>query len=88
MAVATASHSVIKCYTLAVMNLAIMFGFGPQELLLILLIVVVMFGASKIPQLMRGLGTGIKEFKVAVKDDDDEKPSLPEADNDQKAQKE
>jgi sec-independent protein translocase protein TatA len=55
------------------MNLAFMFGLGAQELLLILAIVVVVFGASRIPQLMRGMGTGIKEFKNAVKDDDDPK---------------
>ena len=53
------------------MNLALMFGLGAQELLLILAIVVVVFGASRIPQLMRGMGTGIKEFKKAVKDDDE-----------------
>ena len=59
------------------MNLAFMFGLGPQELVLILLIVVVIFGASRIPQLMRGMGTGIKEFKQAVKDDDDEPLEIP-----------
>jgi sec-independent protein translocase protein TatA len=46
-----------------------MFGFGIQELVLILIIVVVLFGASRVPQLMRGIGTGIKEFKSALKDD-------------------
>jgi sec-independent protein translocase protein TatA len=59
------------------MSLAMMFGLGPQELLLILLIVVVIFGASRIPQLMRGMGTGIKEFKKAVKDEDDEPREIP-----------
>ncbi len=40
-------------------------GFSGHELLLILLIVVLLFGAKKIPELARGLGNGIKEFKKA-----------------------
>jgi len=47
-----------------------MFGLGVQELLLILAIVVVIFGASKIPQLGKGLGEGIRNFKKGLKDDD------------------
>jgi sec-independent protein translocase protein TatA len=43
-------------------------GFG--ELLFILLIVVVLFGSSKIPQLGRGLGEGIRNFKKGLKGDD------------------
>lgn len=43
---------------------------GGQELLIILLIVVILFGAKKIPELASGLGKGIKEFKKATKDDD------------------
>ncbi len=38
---------------------------GGQELLVILVIVVLLFGAKKIPELAKGLGTGIKEFKKA-----------------------
>ena len=41
---------------------------GPMELLLILLIVLVVFGAGKLPQLGRGLGEGIRNFKQAVRD--------------------
>ena len=41
-------------------------GFSGHELLLILLIVVLLFGAKKIPELARGLGNGIKEFKKAI----------------------
>jgi sec-independent protein translocase protein TatA len=44
--------------------------FGLTEILVILVIVVLLFGGRKIPELMKGLGTGIKEFKNAAKDGD------------------
>ena len=40
---------------------------GPTELLIILAIVVLLFGAKQIPQLARSLGQGIKEFRTSVK---------------------
>jgi len=43
------------------------------ELLVILAIVVLLFGAKKIPDLAKGMGKGIKDFKKAIKDDDEEK---------------
>jgi sec-independent protein translocase protein TatA len=43
--------------------------FGPMQILLVLAVVVLLFGGKKIPELMKGLGTGIKEFKNAAKDD-------------------
>lgn len=46
-----------------------MFGLGVPELLVILLIVVVIFGASKLPQLGRGFGEGIRNFRKGLKDD-------------------
>lgn len=57
-----------------------MFGsFGPMELVLILLIVVVIFGASKLPQLGRGLGEGISNFRDGLKGKDDKAlPKTPE----------
>jgi twin arginine-targeting protein translocase, TatA/E family len=45
-----------------------MFGLGVQELLLILVIVLIFFGAEKIPQLAKSLGKGIFEFKKAQQD--------------------
>ena len=47
-----------------------MFGLGVQELVLILLIVVVLFGASRLPQLGKGLGEGISNFKRGLKGND------------------
>ena len=41
--------------------------FGPTEILLVLAIVVLFFGVKKIPELMKGLGKGVKEFKDASK---------------------
>ena len=44
-----------------------MFGhFGWQEILLILLIIIILFGASRIPDIMKAMGQGIKEFKKGV----------------------
>lgn len=43
---------------------------GFQELLIIFLIILVIFGASKLPQLGRGLGEGIRNFKKGLKSDD------------------
>jgi len=43
-------------------------GLGGQEMIFIMLALVLLFGAKKIPELARGLGTGIKEFKNATKD--------------------
>jgi sec-independent protein translocase protein TatA len=45
---------------------------SPMHIILILLVVVLLFGGKKIPELMRGLGQGMKEFKKASKLDDEE----------------
>ncbi len=55
-----------------------MFGLGTQELLLILLLVLILFGAKKIPDIMRGLGQGIREFKQASQEAVDEVKALTE----------
>jgi len=47
-----------------------MFGLGGNELLIVLLIVLVLFGGAKVPQLMKGLGEGMKEFRKATHDGD------------------
>jgi sec-independent protein translocase protein TatA len=55
------------------MNLFVVAGFiGPQEIIIILIIVLLLFGGRKIPELMKGLGKGMKEFKKATKEDEDE----------------
>ena len=51
----------------------VLFAIGPWQIVLLVVLVVLLFGGRKIPELMRGLGTGIKEFKDASKEDDSEK---------------
>ncbi len=46
-----------------------MFGLGWQELLIILVIIVIIFGAGKLPEMGSALGKGIKEFKATARDD-------------------
>ena len=50
-------------------NYYVMGRLGVTEILIILLVVLLLFGGKKIPELMKGLGSGIKEFKNAAKDD-------------------
>jgi len=44
---------------------------GMQELLVILFIIILLFGAKRIPEIMRGMGRGVKEFKDGMKPEDD-----------------
>lgn len=49
----------------------IFLALGPWQVVLIIVAVLLLFGGKKIPELMRGLGSGIKEFKDASKEDKD-----------------
>lgn len=49
---------------------AIILSLSWQHILIVALILLLLFGGRKIPELMKGLGSGIKEFKDAVKEDD------------------
>jgi sec-independent protein translocase protein TatA len=49
-----------------------MFGLGTPEIILIAVVLILLFGARKIPELMRGLGSGVKEFKKSAQVDDEE----------------
>ena len=52
-----------------------LFAIGPWQVVLVAVVILLLFGGKKIPELMKGLGSGIKEFKKGVKDDDTQKNS-------------
>ncbi len=55
------------------MNLFIIAGVvGPWQIVIVVALALLLFGGKKIPELMRGLGQGMKEFKKATKDDPEE----------------
>ncbi len=54
------------------LNTILFMGLGGSELIIILIIVLLLFGGKKIPELMKGLGKGVKEFKDASKGTDGE----------------
>ena len=53
-----------------------MFGMGMQEVLVIALIILLLFGGKKIPELMKGLGKGVKRFKDGLNSADEEKTEV------------
>lgn len=60
------------------MSLNIFLGMiGPWQIVLVVVVLLLLFGGKKIPELMRGLGSGIKEFKDATKEED----AAPEGNN-------
>lgn len=62
-----------------------MFGMGPTELIIIFLVVLLLFGAKRLPDIAQGLGKGIREFKGALKDQTkDLKGALDDDDDDKK----
>ncbi|MFT6370682.1 MAG: sec-independent protein translocase protein TatA [Maribacter sp.] len=52
--------------------LNIVLAIGPWQIGIVVLVVLLLFGGKKIPELMRGLGSGIKEFKDASKEEDEQ----------------
>jgi len=57
------------------LTLVLLYGMpSVWSIALIAVVVLLIFGGKKIPELMKGLGSGIKEFKKGVSDQDDEKP--------------
>ena len=61
------------------MNHTLLFSPGPVEIIVIVLIVLLLFGGRKIPELMRGLGKGMKEFKNAQREDAEDDKKLENA---------
>lgn len=55
-----------------------MFGLGTPEIVLIALVVLLLFGGKKIPELMKGLGKGVKNFKDGMKDEETPPQTPPE----------
>ena len=53
-------------------NHTLLFSLGPTEIILIVAVVLLLFGGRKIPELMKGLGQGMREFKKATKADTDD----------------
>lgn len=60
-----------------------MFGLGTQELMVVLVIVVILFGASKLPQIGSGMGQAIRNFKKSVAEagEEEQKKEVPEREN-------
>jgi len=60
------------------LSILLLFGLGTTEIILIVLVILLLFGGRKIPELMRGLGKGVKSFKDGVKGVEDDLNSDPE----------
>lgn len=67
------------------MTLSILMGIpGGWQILLIVVVVLLLFGGKKIPEMMRGIGSGVKEFKRGIADDDPKKEDEKSADKKKK----
>ena len=60
--------------------LSFFLAIGPWQIAIIVMVVLLLFGGKKIPELMKGLGQGMKEFKKATQDDSEEKEDEKEKD--------
>ncbi len=71
------------------LSILLIFGLGTTELLLIALLVLLLFGGKKIPELMKGLGKGVKSFKDGMEGMEEElkKPSEKASSSDQTEKK-
>lgn len=56
------------------LNYVLAWALGPTEMIIIALVLLLLFGGKKIPELMKGLGKGMKEFKAAQKGEDNNTP--------------
>jgi len=61
-----------------------MFGLGYQELLIILVIVLILFGANRLPELAKSLGSSVKEFKKGVNEVKNEDATAPRKEEEKK----
>ncbi len=64
------------------MNLLFLGGLGTGEILLIVLAILLLFGGKKLPEMMRGMGRGVKEFKDAMNE-----PTVEKKDDEKKEEK-
>lgn len=54
------------------LTLPLLFGLGTTELIIIVVVILLLFGGKKIPELMRGIGKGVKSFKDGMNEIDDD----------------
>ena len=58
------------------LSLNLLLAIGPWQVVLVAVVILLLFGGKKIPELMKGLGSGIKEFKKRVKEEESEENPL------------